>query len=285
MKMVPLMAALAFAILFLQGCGDASPLSDKTASEVRNLVFKWNEGKLASQLVTVEQEKVDKLNNERAKLDELNGQERELHSERWDLTAGQQEAETELILKLEDEYYKNRDPRLGPTAAATYLERDLEDELESLGYGRYIGDAEKNGYSYSEWDAKKEELKKKWLEKYGKKAQEAERSKFEEKKKNALASLKKDFTNKEKEIQSKEAQLKAKLEEQLSIVQKLDTETSPDWSISKFCEVFGQPHKKQLVDVEYYLYFECKDGMVQMQVVANSFDQGKKILIGSLNIF
>jgi hypothetical protein len=58
------------------------------------------------------------------------------------------------------------------------------------------------------------------------------------------------------------------------------------FSADVFYRVFGQPQRKQFIssDYAYYLYYECKDGMVQIKVLAALLEENV-VLVSDFNIF
>ena len=56
------------------------------------------------------------------------------------------------------------------------------------------------------------------------------------------------------------------------------------FSVEKFYQIFGRPERTQLIDDYYFLYYNCKDGIVQIGITASDFDDDE-VSIKELNIF
>jgi hypothetical protein len=51
-----------------------------------------------------------------------------------------------------------------------------------------------------------------------------------------------------------------------------------------FYKAFGQPRRKQLMGGHYYFYYDCKDGLVQIEIDAGFLDKAGCIIVSDLNI-
>ncbi|MCL5279695.1 MAG: hypothetical protein M1376_07290 [Planctomycetes bacterium] len=51
-----------------------------------------------------------------------------------------------------------------------------------------------------------------------------------------------------------------------------------------FYKAFGQPRRKQLIGSHYYFYYDCEDGLVQIEIDAGFLDKAGCIIVLDLNI-
>ena len=55
-------------------------------------------------------------------------------------------------------------------------------------------------------------------------------------------------------------------------------------TMNNFHKAFGQPQRTQLISGLYYLYYDCRDGTVQMEIEADSLDRENHVRVRGLNI-
>ena len=54
---------------------------------------------------------------------------------------------------------------------------------------------------------------------------------------------------------------------------------------SLFYDVFGKPKNKQSVGGNYYFYYNCKEGMVQLVIAGNLLDYGDEVSVVGVNVY
>jgi hypothetical protein len=66
-----------------------------------------------------------------------------------------------------------------------------------------------------------------------------------------------------------------------------DEELREYFSADVFYKVFGQPQRKQFINSDgvYYFYYDCKDGLVQIEVPAELLSEKNVVLVSDFNIF
>jgi len=295
-----LVIALTMLSTLLIGCS-RKPLEDKMIAEVRQMVNDWNFGLLPQQqsepLPKAKREAVEQEIQE-AK-DELNAAMLEVDAlSKMDATGKFVEGKNRVWNK----YFNNVE------ASENAAKSKLRQEHHKI-------DAEwkaKRNEIITEWEAKQKAVRsggmsgldakyKPMIDAIGEKAHnkkdeleakidsdlKTEKQTLCKARDETVANLKAEYETAQQRMREAEAKSKTAKEKLRRAEPKLDTRLEERLirSAALFYNVFGKPNKKQLVGDNYYFYYKCKDGMIQLEINKYALDRFDDASIRSVNLY
>lgn len=304
--------ATCIVVLFaLTGCSK-QPLRDKSISEVKEMVKKWNFGEISEQQwkgLAIANTERDRIEAQRK--NEIYAAEQKAEKSKEEIGAELEAAilkNKEVFASMESwpvvwsreekKRSEMRDKRLADEAAiAAIYQSELKSAKEAVG--------QKKDKAIANAIAKYEKAMKNARVAHNVAMQErkaqfkAEQKRDDTKKNKASAELKfakekaektKAKMNAEKNNEILVAEEKAKKAEAI-VDAKAKAELEAELGVksihaqSLFYDVFGEPEKRQLVGDNYYFYYNCKEGMVQLDINGYLLDNEDVVLIKSVNVY
>lgn len=301
-----LVIALTMLSTLLIGCSK-KPLEDKTIAEVRQMVDDWNFGRLAQQ----RKEPLPKGKREAI--------EQEIHKAKDELNAAMLEVGALSKMDAGGKFVEEKDRVWkkyfnNVEASENAAKSKLQEERHKI-------DAEwkaKRNEIITEWEAKQKAIrsggksvsalmreldakykpmidaidekalnKKDELEAATDRDLKAEKQRLYKARDETMAKLKAEYETAQQRMREAAAKSKTAKEKLRRAEAKLDTrlEERLIHSAPLFYKVFGKPNKKQLLGDNYYFYYKCKDGMIQLEINKYALDRFDDASIKRVNLY